>query len=318
MKSTYVDDLELGKGSLIYPDGHLHPNFNTTFTETGRLSCDEPNAQNYPSRNDKWVRRSIVAPKGHLMVAIDYGQLEACTGAMCSKDKYLVDALWNDYDIHMEWAVKIAQKMTSLVGGDSGLNDPKIMKKFRSLVKNKMVFPAFFGASYESVCAYLCSGTGQNVSQILVDDIMDEFWSTFDGMKKWQDKTMKRYYDIGYVETLRGRRHYYPLTRNQAVNMPIQGTAAELVCDAMNRLSMIAVETDKWYLHPVLNVHDDLTYFIPEEEPIFSDAIDTISREMLTFEGYPGVNVPFSIEISIGKNWADLKPLTKLWSHKDL
>lgn len=317
MKSTYVDDLVLGEGRIIFPDGKLHTNFNTTFTETGRLSSDLPNLQNFPKRNDNWIRRTIVAPPGHLMVAIDYGQLEACTGAMCSKDKYLVNALWNDYDIHYEWAVKIAERMPVLIGGADEIKNPEVMGKFRSLIKNKMVFPAFFGAQPESVRDYLCNATGFNVEQSLVDDIMDQFWATFAGVDQWQTKTMNNYYNVGYVETLNGRRHRYPLTRNEAINAPIQGTAAELVCDAMTRLSEMALKTGQWHLHPVLNIHDDLTFFVPEKEPIFSQALEIISREMLTFD-YPWINVPMSIEISVGRNWADLKKLMKLWSHKDL
>lgn len=308
MKSTYVDDLELGKGELVYPDGCLHTNFNTTFTETGRISSDAPNLQNYPKRNDSWVRKSIIAPPGHLMVAIDYGQLEACTGAMCSKDEYLVNALWNDYDIHMEWAQKIAQKIPALGPAD---------KAFRSLIKNKMTFPSFFGAANESIRDYLASATNFDIQQNDIDDIMDEFWATFSGMKVWQDRLMKRYYECGYVESPQGRRHRYPLTRNQAINMPIQCAAAELVCDAMCRLSHKAVQTGNWYLHPVLNIHDDLSFFIPEREPLFSEAIEIIIHEMLTFD-FKWINVPLGVEVSVGRNWADLKEIGKYYSNKDL
>lgn len=317
LKSTYVDGLELGVGDTIYPDGKLHTSFNTTFTETGRLSSSSPNLQNFPKRNDVWVRKSIVPPKGHLMVAVDYGQLEACTGAMCSRDKYLVKALWEDYDIHLEWAQKAAHKAPGLIGGKENIKDTKIMKGFRSLIKNKLTFPAFFGATSESVCGYLIAATGYAIEQRLVDELIDEFWKTFAGVHTWQDKTMNRYYDEGYVTTLTGRRHNYPLTRNQAVNMPIQGTAAELVCDAMNRLSMIASESGNWYMHPVLNVHDDLSFFIPEDEKVLEPALEVIMKQMLKFD-YKWINVPLSIEISIGKNWADLEPIGKFWSHKDV
>lgn len=318
LKSTYVDEFEAGKGSLIFPDGRLHANLNTTFTETGRTSADEPNLQNFPKRGaDVWVRSQIVPPPGHLLVAVDYGQLEACTGAMCSKDKYLVKALWEDYDTHAEWARKTALKEPALIGGKANLENKDVMKKFRSLIKNKLVFPSFFGASNQSVRGYLHNATGFDVEQCVVDALMDEFWSTFSGMDSWQKRTMKRYYDIGYVETLVGRRHYYPLTKNQAVNMPIQGTAAELVCDAMNRLSYLAVITRKWHLHPIMNIHDDLSFFIPDDDKILDESLSIISQQMLTFD-YGWINVPLSIEISIGKNWADIQPLEgKVWSHKE-
>ncbi len=309
--STYVDGLP------VYPDGKLHTSFNTCLTETGRLSSDSPNLQNFPKRNDGWVRKLIVAPQGHLMVAIDYGQLEACTGAMCSGDKYLVKALWEDYDIHQEWALKAAHKAPGLIGGKANIADKAKMKKFRSLIKNKLVFPAFFGAANESVHDYLVAGTGYDVSQHDVDDLMDEFWATFDGFKQWQDRTMKRFYEIGYVETLVGRRHHYPLTRNQAINMPVQGTAAELVCDAMCRLSLLAAESQQWHLHPVLNVHDDISFFLPDNDAVLEDALRIFTREMLTF-GYQWINVPLSVEVSIGKNWAELEPIGKFWSNRDI
>jgi hypothetical protein len=89
MKSTYVDGLELNKGKYIYNNSILHCNFNTTFTTTGRLSSDEPNMQNFPSRSDAWVREQIQAPDGCTIIAIDYGQLEMCGAAMCSSDPVL-------------------------------------------------------------------------------------------------------------------------------------------------------------------------------------------------------------------------------------
>ncbi len=317
MKSTYVDDLELGKGSLIFPDGKLHPSFNTTFTETSRLSSDSPNAQNWPKREDSWLRAQVVPPPRHLFVAVDYGQLEACTGAMCSKDKYLVKALWEDYDVHAEWAKRTALACPELIGGKINLTDKGVMKKFRSIIKNKLTFPAFFGASNQSVRGYLHNATGYPVEQEIIDGLMRDFWRCFTGMAEWQKQTMKQYYDLGYVQTLCGRRHHYPLTKNQAVNMPIQGSGAELVCDAMNRLSHLATSTGQWHLHPHLNVHDDLSFFIPDDDKILDESLRIISREMLTFD-YDWINVPLSIEISIGRNWADIYPLEdKVWSHRE-
>lgn len=310
MKSTYIDGLELGKGKIIYPDGRLHTSFNTCITETGRLSSNDPNLQNWPKREDNWARKPVVPPPKHLLVAIDYGQLEACTGAMCSKDNHLVESLWADYDIHKDWAITF-QGLYPTETIDLGL------KKLRSLIKNKLVFPAFFGATAESITGYLSSALGFEVDLGKVERLLDKFWDKFHGFKSWQDKTMTKYYDAGYVETLARRRRRYPLTRNEAINMPVQGTAAELVCDAMVRLSYLAFTTGQWHIHPVLNIHDDLTFFIPDDDRVLEDALNIISKQMLTFS-FPWVNVPLSIEISIGKNWAELAPLgDKMWSHKE-
>lgn len=316
LKATYVDGLELRVGKIIYPDGKLHTNFNTTIAETSRLSSDGPNLQNYPSRHDKWVRKLVVPLPNHIFIAIDYGALEACTGAMCSLDKFLTKALWEDYDIHMEWARRAADIEPGLIGGRRNLEDADIMGKFRSLIKNKLVFPAFFGASSNSVRGYLHAATEFDIDQSKVDDLMDEFWGYFGGMAKWQDRTMQRYYNEGYVETLHCRRRHYPLTRNQAINHPIQGTAAGLVCDAMTRLSKLSFETGIDYIHPVLNVHDDLTFMVPDDDKVIEDALNIIMPEMLCFE-YPWVNVPMSIEVSIGRNWCDMEKLGKFFSHKE-
>jgi uracil-DNA glycosylase family 4 len=299
LKSTYVDGLESGRGLLVYPDGRIHCNFNTTFAETGRTSSDEPNMQNFPQRKDAWVRKQIVAPKGHVLVAFDYGQLEGCTAAMCSKDKVLVKALWEDYDIHQEWAEKFTAKYPAAGPPD------------RSRIKNKLVFPAIFGAQNKSIAGYL------NAPEDVIDDLMDEFWETFTGLAKWQDQLMQHYYEHGWVASPTGRRHHYPLTRNQAINHPVQSFACDIVCNAMNELSAMAVETGQWHLHPVLNIHDDLTFVIPDNDDLLEEAITSIYKVMLT-PPYKEVNVPLSVKVSIGPAWYGMQEIGKFWSHKDV
>lgn len=311
LKSTYVDPFTYGKGVFIWPDGKIHPSFNTTFAETGRTSSDEPNQQNWPSRNDKYVRKQVAAEKGHVLVAFDYGQLEACTAAMCTKDKVLVKALWEDYDIHAEWAQKAAKRHPASIGGLENLTDKVVMKKFRSIIKNKLVFPAMFGATNTSVAGYL------NMPIDPVNKLMDEFWRTFYGLHNWQKRVMSDYYETGYVESPTGRRRHYPLSKNQAVNYPIQSVACDIVCRAMVRLSVLAAESGKWYLHPIMNIHDDLTFSIPDDSKILEEAIEIIYRAMLA-PAYDFINVPLSVSCSIGTNWLEMDEIGKFWSHKDL
>lgn len=311
MKSTYVDEFEFGKGSLIWSDGKIHPSFNTTFAETGRTSSDEPNQQNWPSRQDKWVRKQLVAPKGHVLVAFDYGQLEACTAAMCTKDKVLVKALWEDYDIHMEWAHKAAHRWPDAIGGLENITDKDVMKGFRSLVKNKLVFPAMFGASNNSVAGYL------NMPIEPVNKLMDEFWRTFSGLYKWQKRLMSGYYENGFVESPTGRRRHYPLSKNQAINHPIQSVACDIVCDAMVSLSTRAADNGEWHLHPIMNIHDDLTFVVPDNPQLLEEAIEDIYRVMLA-NVYDFINVPLSVSCSVGTNWLEMEEIGKFWSHKDL
>jgi uracil-DNA glycosylase family 4 len=320
LKSTYCDNLDLtpppewrGK-SVIFPDGKLHTSFNTTFTETGRTSSDEPNMQNFPKRVDGWVRKQVVAPPGHVILAFDYGQLEACTTAMCSRDPYLVKALCEDYDTHMEWALKILHHCPEV---KVDRDDPKAMKRLRSLTKNKLTFPAFFGAANESVRGYLSTALKIDIHQSHVDDLMDEFWGTFTGVKRWQDRTMAEYYEKGWCATPNGRRHRYPLTRNQVVNMPIQGLASDIECLAMNRLSYKALTEKNWNIHPRINLHDDLTFIALDDDDVLEQTIIDVYTIMLTPD-YPCVNVPLSVECSIGKNWHEMSDIGKFWSHKDL
>ena len=311
LKSTYVDDFELGKGESIYPDGYLHPNFNMTFAETGRTSSDGPNAQNFPKRNDEWVRKQITAPDGHILVAFDYGQLEACGAAMCSKDKVLVKALWEDYDIHMEWAQKTAYLYPEIIGGKKYLTDKGTMKKFRSKIKNKLVFPAIFGAQNSSIAGYL------DMPEDIIENLMDEFWGTFTGLHDWQEKLMKRYWEVGYTESLTGRRRHYPMTKNQAINDPVQSVSCDIVCRGMDTLSELAVEEQAWHLHPIMNIHDDLTFCMPDDDKLLEQAIKDVYSVMLT-PGYDFINVPLSVTCSIGKHWFGMQEIGKFWSHRDV
>lgn len=306
MKSTYVDGLEFGKGDLIYPDGKLHPYFNTTFTTTTRLSSSDPNAQNYPKRNDNWIREPIEAAEDYVMVAVDYGQLEMCGAAICSKDQVLIKNLWEDYDTHMFWAGRLADLCPERVDGD--FNDPKVAKALRSGVKNQLVFPAIFGSSNPS----MAEGLGVPIE--IVNELMKEFWATFKGVKVWQLEVLDFYRKYGYVEDPTGRRRHHPMTSNEIINAPIQSVSCNIVVDGMNRLSYLASTTGKWYLHPHLNIHDDLSFFVPTKKA--ERAIETIIYEMLTPD-FDFINVPLSCEVSVGPNWAALEPLGK-FSSKEL
>lgn len=304
MKSTYVDGLELGKGKLIWPDGHLHCNFNTTSTSTGRTSSDSPNMQNFPSRMDAWIREQIVAPDGYLIVAADYGQLEACGAAMCSKDETLVRYLWDNYDTHMAWAQRTAKKM------NWDISDPKAAKALRTSVKGGLVFASFYGATAKKVAQSI------NVPIDVAEELQEELWEMFPQYKRWQEQLLRRYREVGYVESPTGRRRHYPLTSNEAINAPIQCLACDIVVDAMQRLSYYAATTKQWHLHPRLNIHDDLTFIVPQRS--VEESVSTIVEFMLTPTFGPDIiNVPLSVEVKMGPNWYNMTELGK-FSTKDL
>jgi len=317
LKSTYVDefmfvkDTNNNRGKLVYDDGNLHTTFNTTFAETGRTSSDSPNMQNFPKRNDSWVRSSVVPGKNKIFVAADYGQLEWCTGCCCSLDKAMIEATWDGYDVHMEWAQRIGHMYPRIIGGKSNLKDKDVMKKFRGTVKGGMVFPAMFGAMNKTIASYL------KIPEDLINTIMDEFWDNFHGLQDWQKVLMKEYYSTGYVKAPNGRRRHYPMTKNQAINYPIQNAAADITCDSMVRLSELALETNMLHVHPILNIHDDLTFCVPDNDQVLEEAIEIIYKQMLMIP-YSWINVPISVEVSIGYDWNNMNKVGKFFSHKDL
>lgn len=286
---------------FIYPDGKLHPVLNTLSTVTGRLSGEDPNQQNMPKRSEqgKEIRKQIRAPKGHLICSVDYGQIEARCIAMVSKDKIFVKALWEDYDVHMEWAQRLAKKRPSLIGHGLVQN----MKDLRQKVKSDWVFAAFFGAQQSTVESHMGVPEGTFSAEY------EEFWRIFSGVRDWQEEQLRLFRDRGYVETLMGRRRRAPISINQVINNTIQGLAADIVLDGMNALS----ELDDWYFQPILNVHDDLTSIFPVEN--FDWYVEKKIDTLLT-KTYPFLNVPLQVELSLGENLCDMVDGGKFSSNK--
>lgn len=294
VKGTYIDNLDTRNSDIdIYPDGKVHASFSTMFTTTGRANCNGPNLQNQPKRKNKeLVRPAFIAPPGHSFIAFDYGQLEARVIAMYSKDPVFVKALWEGLDVHQEWAERIARRYPEALAHDGG-----VMKNLRDRVKNKWVFPLFFGAGKKTVAGYM--GIPVEVAMPL----FDSFWKTFSGVHKWQKELGKIYEENGYTLFLNGRRRVGPLMWSEIINSPIQGLGANLVMDAFNRLSVQSEQLDKPWLQPVLQIHDDLSFVVPNEH--VDDAVDTIITTMIDFKHYDFVNVPMSVEGSCGSNWYD-------------
>ena len=297
-KSTYIDPLREGS-DVLYPDGLLHAQFNTFFAETGRLSCDGPNLQNFPNREDeaREVRRQIKADRGNVILKFDYGQIEARVIAMFTKDPRFCKALWDRYDIHQDWAERIASAYPRRIGGKQNLKDKKVMKDFRTDIKNQWTFPLVFGATLQSASGYL------KIPEDELTPLFDEFWEEFEGIHKWQKNQLKFYQEYGYVECLTGRRRRGPMSVNQVYNSPVQGTAAEIVMDGMSRLS----ELGDPELQPEINIHDDLTFLrVP------ADRVDEIAEKVLDqmlAVPFDWVNVPITAEASLGTDWERMEEI---------
>ena len=289
----------------MHNDGLVHTVFNTVFTATGRLSSSSPNVQNYPIRDSPWVRKMFVAPQGHKFMKLDYGQIEARVIAMMSKDKVLSAALWEKYDIHLDWAEKFSKVKPSLL--DSKLDKKVAMKKLRSRIKSLVVFAAFYGSGSPSISKSL----GMSLKE--TEKLLDEFWKEFSGVRTWQQKLRRDYEKNGYVQCLTGRRRRAPLDYTKLINTPVQGTASDIVVDAMSRLSMLSTRTKQPQYQAVMNIHDDLSFYLPVNsiDKDMEVIIDTVLKCPFDF-----VDVPLSVEVSVGDNWFSMSEVGTFFSNE--
>lgn len=297
--STYIKPLSKRLHSPhLYTDGLSHPQINTTFAETGRLSIEDPSWQNWPKREHKEIRRTLKAPANHLLAAFDYGQIEARVTAMVTKDPVLIKYMWDRYDIHTEWAERLARRYPAWIGGIKNITDKVLMKKKRDAVKNEWTFPIIFGAQPKAIAGYL------GYPEDLITEHYDDFWDTYQGVTKWREAVMAEYYKYGFITYITGRRRHAPLSPNQLYNSPIQGPTADLVCDAYSQLS----ERDEWVYQANLQIHDDLTFVLP------TDQIDTHAEvivETMLKPDFDFINVPLIVEMSIGENWYEMEEVGK-------
>jgi DNA polymerase-1 len=300
LKSTYVD----ATYTHTYPDGNLHPNYNDKFTGTGRLSANDPNVQNYPKKKHKEVRSMVKAPDGSVFNTNDYGQIEARVIAMATQDNKFCDALWNGLDVHQEWSeFFIEEDKTWLdrvaIKMEIDRDDHKELGKgARFITKNSWVFPRFFGATDKSCAGYM------EISQSLSKKLGEKFWTDFKGVKSWQEYVVNFYDKKGYVEMLTGRRRRGPLAYNEIINTPIQGTAADLVLDAMNRCSLHGYSMNAPGYDSCLNVHDDLGFYLSKDS--YKKDIKIIASIMVD-SPFDFICVPLIVESEVGTNWYDLK-----------
>jgi uracil-DNA glycosylase family 4 len=312
LKGTYVDRMDIEHPeSYVYSDGRLHAQFKDTQTDTSRLACADPNQQNWPKRKDAEIRRSLVAACAELekqyglgplvLVSTDYGQIEYRTIGMISLDKVVVDSCWSEYDVHAEWAERILKVWDKTFKARyAHLNDPKkAFKAFRGDVKNQFVFPFFFKAGYRSIAGNL------EMPEDKILPVYEDAKEIFNGVVKWQDRVVREYEQTGYVETLIGRRRHGPMSVNMVVNTGAQSLAADLNVNAMNRLRRKAIERDKLWLAPVIQIHDDLTFIVPKKK--LDEAIPVIVRTMCDVPFKWAHSVPISCEVSIGTNMAEMK-----------
>ena len=294
LKGTYVDPVAPGR---LFPGNVIHTNLGTCFTETGRLESTDPNIQNWPIRSEtgKRVRRQV---KAGVFASFDYGQIDARIIACGSRDRHYCKALWEDYDIHLEWAQRLAHHYPDWVGGKKYLKDEDVLGKFRNKVKNSFVFALFYGASLKSTARRF------NVDESVIKPIYDAFWKQFAGVKDWQAEITAQYDELGYVQLFGGLRRRAPMSHGQKINSPVQGATNRIVMSGMNRLSALGDIS----LQANFQIHDDLSFCFTSERE-FEDNIPIILDTMLDGREFDWFCVPLVIEAKSGPNWSDTQKI---------
>lgn len=299
--STYLGPVVTKK--IVAFDGIMHASYNSMVAVTGRLSSE---AHNFPKRKNREVRKVVEAPPGQWLVACDYGQIEFRVAGMLTLDEAIVKACWTSYDVHKFWAERLIAIYPAIIDrivAEFSIDwDEKGIKTLRQEIKNRWVFPQIFGSSIKSCAQQLA------IPIDIAEELATEFWDTFADTKKWQERLLKSYEKKLYIETLGGRRRRGPMTKNEIINMPIQGTACDIVTAAMDRLSEISIEEDDPEYQCNFNGHDDLTFLL--RDGTLEAKLKRIVHEMCLHR-FDYINVPIVVEASVGHQWHQLEEVGK-------
>jgi DNA polymerase-1 len=299
LRSTYIEALPL---LVSERDGRLHTTFHQAVAATGRLSSSDPNLQNIPIRSElgRRIRRAFVAGAPDVtLLAADYSQIELRILAHVSGDEHLRDAFARGADIHRETAARVLHKAPEDITHDE-----------RSMAK--MVN---FGLAYGMSDFGLSSRAG--ISRAEAKAFIDNYFATYSGISYYMLHIKELARQQGWVSTLLGRRRSIPELRmsnpslrgageRMAINMPIQGTAADIIKIAMIRLPERLVAAGL-KARMLLQVHDELVLEVPRGEV---DAVASILRE--TMESALTLDVPLTVDIKVGDDWESMRPLTRV------
>jgi DNA polymerase-1 len=293
LRSTYIDALP----ALVDPiTGRLHTTFNQVATATGRLSSSEPNLQNIPIRGElgKQVRQAFVAAPSCVLVSADYSQVELRILAHLSQDDRLLTAFREDKDIHAATAAEVFGVPITEVTPD----------------KRRVAKVVNFGILYGMSGYGLEQAT--ELSREQAAQFIAAYFQRYPGVKSYLEYTKQKARERGYVETVMGRRRYITdlnsgnrqvreAAERMAINMPVQGTAADIIKVAMVNLQR---EIDRRGLksRPILQVHDDLLLEAPEGE--VEQARDLLKEIM---SGAMQLSVPLKVDVKVGRNWGEME-----------
>jgi len=275
--------------------GRIHTSFHQTSTTTGRLSSSDPNLQNIPIRTEvgERIRRAFIAPEGSLFIGADYSQIELRLLAHLSQDKGLIAAFEHGEDLHRLTASRIF-----------GITEEKVTHRLRNAAK-RINFGILYGISPYGLAREL------SISQVEAKAYIDLFFTAYPEAKDWIDKMIKLAEEHGYTETILGRRR--PLVhiksrntarrnfdKRNAVNTPIQGSAADLIKLAMLKIDQL-IEEDVVKAKMLLQIHDELVFEVKEE--YCEQVAKQVRQEM---EQVMELRLPLQVTVKCGTKWSDI------------
>ncbi|MGM0739152.1 MAG: DNA polymerase I, partial [Bacteroidota bacterium] len=292
LKSTYVDALP----KLVNErTGRIHSTFNQHITATGRLSSTHPNLQNIPVRTERGrgIRKAFVADRGHKILAADYSQIELRIIASISGDEAMIQAFRNNEDIHARTAAEIF-----------GLDSLEEVDRDQRRKAKEVNFGIPYGVSAFGLAQRLGIPNKEGRNMI------EAYFDRFPAIRDFINETIAFARDNGYVQTLSGRRRYVPdihsrnpnirgFAERTAVNMPIQGTAADLIKIAMINIDRKLADRASG-TRMLMQVHDELVFEVPENE--VKDVPEMV-RDMM--ESAMELNVPLKVDTGVADNWLD-------------
>ena len=289
--TTYVDALPT---RINEHTGRVHTSYNQAVTATGRLSSSEPNLQNIPIRTPEGrnVRHAFIARDGYKLLACDYSQIELRIMAHLSRDEGLVEAFGQGLDVHSATASEVFATPINLVTSEQRRSSKAVN----------------FGLIYGMSAFGLSKQLGIERSE--AQEYIDLYFSRYPGVLKYMEDTRQKAHDMGYVETLSGRRLYLPdinaknkmlvkAAERTAINAPMQGTAADIIKQAMIDIFAWQQQTNL-DVTMIMQVHDELVFEIKETD---LEQAQAAIKEMM--EGAVSLDVPLEVSLDSGDNWQE-------------
>jgi DNA polymerase-1 len=289
LKGTYTDKL----AQLALPrTGRVHTHYAQAVAVTGRLSSNDPNLQNIPIRTaeGRRVREAFVAPRGHVIASADYSQIELRIMAHISEDEALVRAFAEGMDVHRATAAEVFGVAPEQVSSEQ--------RRYAKVIN----FGLIYGMSAYGLARSLA------IDNTAAKNYIERYFQRYPGVRRYMDETREQAREKGYVETVFGRRLYLPEIRSpngprrsgaerQAINAPMQGTAADLIKLSMVKVQQV-LDAEKRATKMIMQVHDELVFEVPDGE------VDWLRKEIpALMASVASLRVPLVAEIGVGANW---------------